>query len=563
MMAGSRDGSPVVTTHDEGVGGDVSEELLRIYRETLDGDPSIELTGDFLEIAGDSVMALELIGRIEDEFGVRVPPPVVFTASSLGEIAAYVEQAREQQNEDGDVIPDGTLGAPGIPGTPGTTGPCRASMAQEWAYLAALDTPSAPAPRLHAAYLVRGRLDLPALRTALQAVTAAHPALRTGFRPAGGQVVQSVAEEVAAVLDVEDFVGDFTDHWPEAESTLRAWVRRPFDRSRPPLARTLVIRYSDDAYLLGSVFDRLVADSRSLDVFVRDLTTAYAAALAGEPIRLPRPGGTHQEWSLAQWRRWESGRAEELTAYWGARLGPEPEALRLPGHVPGSGAPEVPAALDLDAPDGLAEALPAAADALRTTPQCVAMAALKALIAHETGRRRVTLVTGIPNRLDTGCRGTIGWFATTVLPTTDVDTGGPFTAVVRAVHETVLEAQAHGDAPAAYVHARLWPGRAGGFRREPTVSFAYTEPRSPDLALPGATVEPYPLEEDAESPGLHVRLRPGGGRLRLQVLHHESEYPAAYVHGFAGRYLAALEALVREPGTPVREVLAGLRPPAA
>jgi hypothetical protein len=83
----------------------------------------------------------------------------------------------------------------------------------------------------------------------------------------------------------------------------------------------------------------------------------------------------------------------------------------------------------------------------------------------------------------------------------------------------------------------------------------FNEPWGRSLRLGDAVVEPVPLDEHADSPGLHMWLLHEGDRLRLQILHYRSEYSTDYVRRFATAFLAAIQSLARMPDRPMRELL--------
>src|ERR1051325_4717177 len=88
---------------------------------------------------------------------------------------------------------------------------------------------SPTAARLH------GKLDVPALQKALQAIFARHDGLRTVFRTIDGEPVQLVQDVTLDVPVVDLSAADETERKSEALKILRHEARRPFDLSVGPL----------------------------------------------------------------------------------------------------------------------------------------------------------------------------------------------------------------------------------------------------------------------------------------------------------------------------------------
>jgi hypothetical protein len=327
--------------------------------------------------------------------------------------------------------------------------------------------------------------------------------------------------------------------------------------------RAHLVRCGAEDHVLALALDHVAADGWSLDILVRDLSTAYDAVLVGKAPELT-DSPPYQDWAERQRDGVERGRVDEVADYWITRLGPDPSAfaVSLPGYRPGQELAE-PACLRLDVPVGTAAALDSACRRLRVTPYCASLAALKALIAWRTGRPRVTVLTTAANRLDTDYQDTVGWFANGVFPTTEVDLSRSFGDLVGTVREHVLAATAHGDLPASYVRRRMWPSMPPGFRKDPGIYFMFNDLWGRDLQFIGTRVSPEFLEETADSPGLHLWLLREGTKITLTVLHYRSEYPDDCVREFAADFLAVIAAFADSSGKPVGAVLSsaiGARP---
>ncbi|MER5749025.1 condensation domain-containing protein [Streptomyces sp. NPDC002088] len=518
------------------------DTLLRIHRDLLQAT-DLGPDDNFFDRGGNSILAFRLIRRAQEELGVRLSARTVFTAASVRELAERTDAAEAVPVMAPAVASDG-----------------RASMAQEWAVLSSLGDPDAPALQFHAAYRLRGPLEPALLEGALQAVAEQHAALRTGFEAREGTVRQHAVDGARVELLVDELSWLPEDERSEeAVRLLDKEVRRTFDRTAPPLFRAHLVRCAADDHYLALVFDHLAADGWSLDVLTADLATAYRSLAAGERPQLTG-SGTYADWAALQWDGYRSGRGDEVAQYWLDQLGPDPTALelRLPGYLPDGGLHD-PASLEYDVPAQVVEALDVLCARLRTTPYVVTLAALKALVALRTGRSRVTLLTSAANRLEPDFQDTVGWFANGVFPTTEVDLSHDFAQLVADVRETALAATAHGDLPAAYVRARMWPGTAagsGGFRKSPGVYFMFNDVWGGSLRLGETRAEPVFLPETADSPGLHLWLLRQGPDVRFTALYYRSEYPDVVVREFARDFLAAVEALAAHPDLPVREVLA-------
>src|SRR5487761_755342 len=70
---------------------DTSARLTRIWREML-GVESIDHDQNYFDLGGDSILAVQLFIRIEQEFNVKLPLATLFDAPTIGELAQVLLQ---------------------------------------------------------------------------------------------------------------------------------------------------------------------------------------------------------------------------------------------------------------------------------------------------------------------------------------------------------------------------------------------------------------------------------------------------------------------------------------
>ncbi|NCX79679.1 MAG: hypothetical protein EBW96_07235, partial [Actinobacteria bacterium] len=153
---------------------------------------------------------------------------------------------------------------------------------------------TAPAP---SAFRLRGPLNVPALRQALEHVVARHEILRTVFREEDGvarQIVRPIEDVVLPFVIVNaDAEGD--DLAPDAiadavAACARDVVAAPMRLDEGPLFRLAMIRVAVDHHVLVCSMHHIITDGVSLQVFTSDLAAAYAAVHEGRaPAWVPLP----------------------------------------------------------------------------------------------------------------------------------------------------------------------------------------------------------------------------------------------------------------------------------
>ncbi|QIQ02256.1 non-ribosomal peptide synthetase [Streptomyces liangshanensis] len=353
--------------------------------------------------------------------------------------------------------------APTPPGRHTTDHPLTVDQRRLW-FLQQLD----PTDTGYHLYLVRrwrGPLDVPALRGALDALTARHEILRTRFVVVGDGPRQVVDPPTAVPLvrhDVSPAGEDDVDRL--LTEAVAPHVNTPFDLAAGPPLRAVLVRAGEDEHALCLVLHHIAGDGWSSGVLWHELLTLYGAALTGSVPQLPALALQYGDHARAEEARLGPDEQERAYAHWRDRLaGAEP--LRLPRDRPRPAEPLRPAGFaDLALGPELTAAVDQLARQERCTPFMVLLTAYQAVLGRWCGQDDFTVGTPLAGRPDVAHEALIGYFTRTAVIRADLrgDAGrGPdFRTVLRRVRSATMGALAHQDVPLERLAADL--GEAPG-----------------------------------------------------------------------------------------------------
>src|SRR5215218_8861308 len=346
---------------------------------------------------------------------------------------------------------------------------------------------------------LRGPLDAAVLERAFAEVVRRHDTLRTTFPLADGLPVQRVSPGPFAGMRVHD-LSALAGGEREAEVRARVGVelRHAFSLEEGPLLRVTLLRLAPGEHVLVVTMHHIVSDGWSLDVLFRELAALYGAFSRGLPSPLPELPLQYGDWTAWQRERLESGRMEELLAYWRRALAGAPPVLELPADRPRPGTFMQHAgwATGFLLPREVAEGLRALCRAEGATPFAGLLALFKALLLRWTGQADLVVGTVVASRTRVELEALIGFFINALALRTRLDGDPSFRQALGRVRDTVSSAYAHQELPFEVLLETLRSQLRAGYPPVIQVQFLLQNATG-QLRLPGLEVEPVPIDRSA------------------------------------------------------------------
>ncbi|MEU1423136.1 non-ribosomal peptide synthase/polyketide synthase [Kitasatospora sp. NPDC005751] len=527
------------------------EVLAGIWAEVL-GVARVGVTDNFFELGGDSILSIQAVSRARAA-GLRLGSSDVFRHQSVADLAAAAARRR--------LAPAATARRPR------DDGPAPLTPVQEWFF-------ATHGPLRH--FSMSMLLDLPcdlderALELALEAVAAAHPALRTRFTRTGDGWHQSPgAGPVGALLTCHDPAALAADAEAEDAARRRAAdaAREALDPASGALLRAALLRAADGARpQLFVTAHHLAVDSVSWRVLLADLALAYRQAAAGEPVRLDPEQTPFTDWAHHVAERVRAGDLDGDLPYWldEVSAAPAPLPVDLPGSPLAGSVRTVRTRVDRATTEALLRQVPAV---YRTQVNDVLLSALGRVLADWTGAGRVAVALeghgreelGGPAGHEPDLSRTVGWFTTQYPVTlTPVGTAGApdWAATLKGVKERLRAVPRRGLSYEALARLGSPDPAAAALRAVPLpqVSFNYhgqwAAAEGGDFApageAPGRDIAPdAPLDHL-----LDISAVVADGELEITWHYSDQVHEAATVQHLAAALTAALTAVAAHCARP-------------
>ncbi|WP_302832566.1 non-ribosomal peptide synthetase [Streptomyces sp. GbtcB6] len=468
-----------------------AEDALRtLFAEVLDLEPGqVGVERSFFELGGDSLKVMRLIARIRSVLEVSVGVREVFAEPTVAGVARLVE---------GTGVSAGVVLAR-------RERPERVplSYAQQRMWFlnrfeeGESDGAGAAAYNLPFALRLTGRVDIGALEAALGDIADRHESLRTVFPDVEGVPYQEIREGAEGRPRLQ--MVEAGERWRER---MQDEIGRGFDVRVDLPWRTVLLRVSQDEWVLLLVAHHIASDGWTMGVLANDLQAAYGARLSGRvPGWEPLPV---QYADYALWQREvlgelddpDSGGAEQV-GFWRQALEGVPQETVLPFDRPRPAVPSfrsgtVPIGVDAVTHARLVE-LAAQGGA---TMFMVVHAALAVLLARMGAGEDVCIGTPVAGRSDLQLEELAGFFVNTLVLRSDASGDPTFHDLLARIRESDLSAYANQDVPFERLVDELNPTRSAARNPLFQVMLALQNVPEAHWELEGLAVEQIPPAED-------------------------------------------------------------------
>jgi amino acid adenylation domain-containing protein len=355
--------------------------------------------------------------------------------------------------------------------------------------------PGSPVQLYAVGFEIRGPLDLGALERALAAIVQRHEIHRTSIREREGIPELHVAPTATYPLLTFDLRSSPESGRREhALDLCRDEARRPYELVTPPLARVVLVRIADEAYVIAFCRHHLIADGRSTGILFSELAELYAAALTGVDLHSVLPPLPIQYTDYARWTHDAAlgdAYAGQL-AYWRAQLAEAPAMLGLALDKPRRAVQRFAWSYverTFEDRRGLREVARAADATLFQT----LLAAIHVLLYRSSDRSDISVGFPVAGRPLAELEPLIGCFVNTVVLRTAPDPAETFAQFLERVRDTARTAYANQDVPFDRIIEALHPERNLSYSPLIQAMATLLDARRPSLELAGIAVEPVEL----------------------------------------------------------------------
>ncbi|MTE14117.1 condensation domain-containing protein [Nocardia aurantiaca] len=382
------------------VPSDAAEWLRAVLRELLHSETEIALEEDYFDLGGNSIIAVQLVERVEEAFGFR---PKLLDVYERPKVAEFAQLLREGARPAPEIMPAAITRTDELVMSPG----------QERMWFHHQLVPDTTLYNYPVVNVLRGPIDVDAVKRTFEDFAERHEPLRYNLVEADGLPGVRVRPALGEFFRFIDVSGE-TDSVAMARELIREAALRPFDLGRDPMVRVLVVKLAPDTHVLQVVCHHCVTDGQTPGILAREIPVLYAARREGRTAELEPLPIRYRDY--ARWHRelLDSGALDHELEYWVHMLRGAPK-LRLPTDFPRPARKTFAGELE---PFTVSATLLAAARTVAKRESVslfvVLLSAFYLLLARRSGQRDLVVGTPATGRTRRELEGLIGFFNSTV-----------------------------------------------------------------------------------------------------------------------------------------------------
>ena len=527
---------------------------LGLPRERLDADRSLT------DLGLDSLMAMELKAGVEGELGISLPLSQLLDGPSTSRLVERLIEARRSR-PDGAPIPSGDDAGPDD----------RASTAQEAIWFAHKLTPTPQCYTIAGAVMLRGQVDVRAVRRAVERLVRRHDALRMRFPACDGGpivVIGDFREDQFQHVHLPGVDDDALKHAVSAEAA------RPIDPETGPVFRIRLWSRSEEQRALLMAMHHIVGDFWTTAILVDEFGRLYLEEIGRSTDSPLPPAPSFRAFTHEQRRRLEGPEGEALREYWRGRLG-NPPILELPTARPRpvlmSGRGSV-RRIRL----GRTATGPLLAQAQRhdTSPFAFLVTAFAIWLSRLSGQDELIVGTPMAARTRPGTEALVGYLTNLIPIRIDLRNLSTFSDALAHVTRVAREAMDHQELP--YAEAIRTAALPSDASRPPLLQVLFIHQKAQRLRDQGLT--PFALSAAGnvlEIGGLRLESlehhsggspfeltmmsAEHGGRLEFSLEYATDLFDAETVDHWLGAFTRLIECVAADPETQIEAI--ALEPP--
>ncbi|WP_409174127.1 edeine biosynthesis hybrid PKS-NRPS EdeI [Brevibacillus fortis] len=513
----------VLSGREEGDHYTLLEQALgQIWSDVL-GYTELSIDDDFFRLGGDSLLAIGIVSRVTKQLQKEMTITDLFQTPTIRQLAVLMAPNEETAVS---AIPVAEY-REAYPAT----------SSQQRIYVLEQMQEGAVAYNIPTVMMLEGELDREAFERAFVSLVQRHESLRTSFSIVDGALMQSVQPSIDFTLAYSEVDAN------EAKRTVEQFIR-PFDLSKAPLVRGMLIRIDVNKHLLLFDMHHIISDGVSINILIREFFQLY------QGLELPELRIQYKDYSVWQSEQLGNGVLAAQEKFWLKELDGELPVLNLPTDHP---RPSVQSfegdVLTFEIPQEMTEKILALAKNNGSTLYMTLLGALTIMLSKYAGEEDIIIGSPVAGRHHADLENIVGVFLNTLAMRNFPRSDRTVTDFLQEVKERALAALSHADYPFEMLVDRLTLPKDTA--RNPLFDVMFILQNTGDakgsMSANGLTLSPYPFEQRSAQFDLTFDIIEREQRLIVDIEYSNKLFSKETITSMSTHFQKILEQMVEDP----------------
>ncbi|MFM6024604.1 MAG: amino acid adenylation domain-containing protein [Dolichospermum sp.] len=403
---------------------------------------------------------------------------------------------------------------------------------------------------------ISGSLNISFLEQAITEIVRRHEILRTNFQQIEGRNLQVIRPEINISLQVINL-----DQIPAKEQLqnvqqlINQETDKIFNLSEDNLFQSTLYQLNQNSYVLLLNMHHIISDGWSTGILLEELSTLYAAYLAGNKSPLPDLQIQYADYAIWQKQKFTSQIREKQLNYWQQQLTDIPPLLELPTDKPRPPIQSFSGGIwEFSINSNLSQKIRTLTQQSDATLFMTMLAAFVILLYRYSGQDDILIGSPMAGRNRQEIQSLIGYFVNTVVLRTKL-TGNPnFREILNQVRQVATDAHNYQDIPYNQVVEALNPQRNLSYNPVFQILFDLQHSLTDKLQLPGLTLQPFLGEHSTSKFDLSLIIEDRGTEL-IGVWEYSSDlFTQETITRITENFQTLLNGIVNNPEIPIKQL---------
>jgi amino acid adenylation domain-containing protein len=423
------------------------KKLLTIWESVLKTQ-IINLTDNFFDNGGNSLLGIRLINKIRDEFNIPLTFRELLVNSTLGQMGSLIDNKKSDSRDTIELVHLTEM--KNLPLT----------RNQKRLWLLSKLHPDVPSYVIRSTFKFNGPLNLKLFEQSLHKLFQRHHIVFSMVREKNGEPYCDIVpkEVVITNIDLTNLPG--AERSDRVKNVIYEDSKKVFDLENGPLYRLFLIKTAEDEHYFYISIHHIIFDGWSQGIFSSELSQIYNGLLKGKDLELPA-----LEFHQYDFAFWESGRElnTKSAEFWRENLAGCTPVLNFPYDYPRSEQNVRRGGLEMvSIPKALSDDLRRISKEAGTSLFTTLMSVFGLLMKKYSGEDDINIGLPVAYRPHSALEKIFGMFVNTVVVRMRYENVGTFQDLIKKTDDAAMNAISNQDLPFENVVEIVNPERVIG-----------------------------------------------------------------------------------------------------